>query len=197
MVVPSFLLRPCLRLHIAFMALVHFRAFWLTPVICSWKVRLWSSVTPSSFSESTVGISALLSLIPSGSFHSLLQVEKSIEAHFPVETKSCFFLRYGESSSRYRFMRAPASFLSVLCAYMVISSAYMISFTCSSFGCGMSCKYHAKSVGERTLPCGTPVLITTALDTTHRGPFAVLCLSDSSKAIFWCELLVATQESIR
>ena len=87
------------------------------PLICLLKVRLVSSVTPSSSNESTVGISALLSLIPSGSFHSLFQVEKSIEAQFPVEKMSCFCLRYGESSSRYRFMLAPVSFLSVLYAY--------------------------------------------------------------------------------
>ena len=54
-------------------------------------------------------------------------------------------------------MLAFAMFMSVCGAVIVMSSAYVVSCT-ESGGSGMSEMLMLKSMGERTPPCGTPVL---------------------------------------
>ena len=44
------------------------------------------------------------------------------------------------------------------CAKIVISSAYVMTCVLGCVGTGMSCVNRLKSVGERTEPCGTPIL---------------------------------------
>ena len=41
---------------------------------------------------------------------------------------------------------------------MVMSSAYPVRLMCGLVGVGMSAMYRLKREGERTPPCGTPVL---------------------------------------
>ena len=41
---------------------------------------------------------------------------------------------------------------------MVMSSAYPVRLMCGLVGVGMSAMYRLKREGERTTPCGTPVL---------------------------------------
>ena len=54
-------------------------------------------------------------------------------------------------------MFALAMFMSLCVDVMVMSSAYVVSFT-GACGVGVSDVYMLKSVGDSTLPCGTPFL---------------------------------------
>ena len=60
-------------------------------------------------------------------------------------------------SCRYEWMFALAMFMSLCVDVIVMSSAYVVSFT-STCGVGVSDVYMLKSVGDSTPPCGTPFL---------------------------------------
>ena len=58
---------------------------------------------------------------------------------------------------RYDWMFALAMFMSLCVDVMVMSSAYVVSFT-GAYGVGGSDVYLLKSVGDSTPPCRTPFL---------------------------------------
>ena len=61
------------------------------------------------------------------------------------------------SPCMYEWMFAFAMFMSLCVDVMVVSSAYVISFT-GACGVGVSDVYMLKSVGDSTPHCGTPFL---------------------------------------
>ena len=60
-------------------------------------------------------------------------------------------------SCRYDWMFAFVMFMSLCVDIIMMSSAYIVSFT-GACGVGVSDMYMLKSVGDRTSPCGTPFL---------------------------------------
>lgn len=137
--------------------LIVFLALFVAFVMCVLKVSFGSRCSPRSlvwvsvgmFVLSMVSVSCLLYSAGSGVYSVAVDLSGFSLRLFCV-VQACIVSRYG-----FIFSLAVFMFLCVVC--IVRSSAYMVIVVFCG-GCGRSEVYMLKSIGDRTPPCGTPVL---------------------------------------
>ena len=126
-------------------------------LICSEKFNFGSSVSPSILGFLTVGIGLLSMCSLTSLLYSAGSGVKSVAVDLSGFRRRWFFLVQSCMSLRYGCMRLSIVAMFLCDDSVFMSSAYVSSCTCGG-GVGMSDVYMLKSVGDRTLPCGTPVL---------------------------------------
>ena len=130
---------------------------------CFEKVRRGSNVTPNIFGYRTVGISWSPMRMSKGLLTSFVQDVNSVAVDFCTDSCRLRMCRNCTRVGRYAFIFLSNSDTSGPVAAIVQSSAYVISFTPSD-GVGIEEIYVLKINGERTPPCGTPILLILAFD---------------------------------
>ena len=125
--------------------------------MCLLYVSLWSRVSPSIFRLMFMG-SVILSICSSSCLlYSAGSGVKRVHVVLYGLRMMLFVRVHVGISCRYDWMFALAMFMSLCVDVMVMSSAYVVSFT-GACGVGVSDVYMLKSLGDSTPPCGTPFL---------------------------------------
>ncbi len=147
----------------AFIMLSVLRALFAVFCMCVLNVNLGSKVIPSILGCLCVGIVVLFMCRCSVVLYCAGSGVSSVAVVLSAFSVSWLFCVHVCMSCRYGCMLFCAVFMlrCVLC--IVMSSAYMVVRTLGG-GVGMSCMYMLNSVGDRTPPWGTPVLMMRCFD---------------------------------